>query len=241
MWTNLGLNIPNGDVIKIQTTISVLSCLYASGSNLIVGMKGYNNSATLPGGGIYHFINNGSNWVLADTALMLRQVVAITAYGINIYAATSDSGVFRSTDNGATWTNINSGLKDLGTGSITISNSYMYATTPSGVWKRPLSEISAVDDNLSGIRIPAECNLSQNYPNPFNPSTIISYQIPTTRFVTLKVYDILGREVKTLVNEQKNAGSYKVSFDGSKLASGVYIYQLCAGGFIKTRKLLLIK
>jgi len=86
-----------------------------------------------------------------------------------------------------------------------------------------------------------EFSLSQNYPNPFNPSTVISYRLPVIGFVTLKVYDILGREVATLVNEEKPAGEYEVEFDGSNLPSGVYLYRLTAGEFRDTKKLLLLK
>ena len=88
---------------------------------------------------------------------------------------------------------------------------------------------------------PAGFMLSQNYPNPFNPSTVISYQIPTSGQVTLKVYGILGREVATLVNERENAGSYSVTFDGSRLASGVYFYRLQAGNVTKVMKMIILK
>jgi hypothetical protein len=83
--------------------------------------------------------------------------------------------------------------------------------------------------------------LEQNYPNPFNPSTKIKYSIPEMGFVTIKVFDVLGREVITLVNEEKPVGSCEVDFDASYLASGVYFYKLKAGGFVKTRKMILLK
>jgi photosystem II stability/assembly factor-like uncharacterized protein len=83
--------------------------------------------------------------------------------------------------------------------------------------------------------------LSQNYPNPFNPSTTIKYQIPKTGFVTLKIYDILGKEVATLVNGNKIAGSYEVNFNASKLVSGIYIYRLQSGQFSEVKKLMLLK
>jgi hypothetical protein len=83
--------------------------------------------------------------------------------------------------------------------------------------------------------------LSQNYPNPFNPSTIISYQIPQNSHVTLKVYNILGKEVATLVNENQVAGQYNFNFRAVNLASGVYIYQITAGNFRATKKLTLLK
>jgi hypothetical protein len=84
-------------------------------------------------------------------------------------------------------------------------------------------------------------NLSQNYPNPFNPSTKISYSIKEEGFVTLKVYDVLGKEVITLVNKEQAAGNYEVTFDASKLSSGVYLYTIKAGSFVQTRKMLLMK
>jgi hypothetical protein len=83
--------------------------------------------------------------------------------------------------------------------------------------------------------------LAQNYPNPFNPSTTIRYQLPQDGMVTLKVYDILGSEVATLVNEQKAAGRFEVNFDASRFASGVYIYKITSGGYVSSKKMLLVK
>ena len=83
--------------------------------------------------------------------------------------------------------------------------------------------------------------LSQNYPNPFNPSTTISYSIPQRNFVQLIVYDILGREVSSLVNKEQAAGNYKVEFNASYLSSGVYFYRLQSGGFSETKKLILLQ
>jgi len=83
--------------------------------------------------------------------------------------------------------------------------------------------------------------LSQNYPNPFNPVTTIKYQMPELNFVTIKVYDVLGKEVATFVNEEKPIGSYEVEFDGSALTSGIYFYQLKTDTYIETRKMVLLK
>jgi hypothetical protein len=88
---------------------------------------------------------------------------------------------------------------------------------------------------------PSDFSLSQNYPNPFNPSTVIRYQLPVIGFVTLKVYDILGREIATLVNEEKPAGEYEVEFNGSNLPSGIYFYQLKAEQYSETKKMILLK
>lgn len=83
--------------------------------------------------------------------------------------------------------------------------------------------------------------LEQNYPNPFNPTTVLNYQIPSAGKVSLKVFDVLGREVQTLVNEIKSPGRYSVEFNASKLASGIYIYRLQAGEFTESRKMMLLK
>ena len=88
---------------------------------------------------------------------------------------------------------------------------------------------------------PESFNLEQNYPNPFNPETVIKYEVPENSFVTLKVYDILGREVVTLVNQQLSPGKYSVNFDGSNLAGGLYLYTLKSGNYSSTKKLILLK
>ena len=89
--------------------------------------------------------------------------------------------------------------------------------------------------------IPTTYILSQNYPNPFNPSTTIEYSIPKTSFVILKIYDVLGTEVRSLVNEEKNVGSYRINFDASTLASGIYFYKIQAESFVQTKKMILLK
>jgi S-formylglutathione hydrolase FrmB len=89
--------------------------------------------------------------------------------------------------------------------------------------------------------LPKTIFLRQNYPNPFNPTTVISYQLQVSSYVTLKIFDLLGREVATLLNEKKEAGVHEVMFNGSKLASGVYFYRMQAGNFIQSKKLVLLR
>ncbi len=91
------------------------------------------------------------------------------------------------------------------------------------------------------IGLPAEFVLEQNYPNPFNPSTVISYRLPVTGFVSLKIFDVLGNKVATLADEYKPAGLYEVEFDASSLASGIYYYQLHTNSFIQTKKMVLLR
>ena len=89
--------------------------------------------------------------------------------------------------------------------------------------------------------LPLEFALSQNYPNPFNPTTNFEFRIANCAPTTLKVFDVLGRQVTTLVDEMKQAGEYKVTWDASKMASGIYFYRLQAGAFVETKKMMLIK
>lgn len=101
----------------------------------------------------------------------------------------------------------------------------------------PVSQTEiGLDDNL-----PNNFKLMQNYPNPFNPSTTIMYQIPELSFTTLRVYDVLGNEIKTLINEEKPAGVYALAFDGNGLTSGIYFYRLTAGEFREIKKMMLMK
>ena len=97
---------------------------------------------------------------------------------------------------------------------------------------------SVVDKHLS---VPSNYLLYQNYPNSFNPTTVVKYQIPELSFATLKVYDVLGKEIATLVNEEKAAGTYAVEFDATSIPSGIYFYKLQAGNFVETKKMILMK
>ncbi|MGC8594051.1 MAG: alpha-amylase family glycosyl hydrolase, partial [Candidatus Kryptoniota bacterium] len=101
--------------------------------------------------------------------------------------------------------------------------------------------ITSINDRISSGSVPQKFALMQNYPNPFNPSTTIKYSVPTNSFVRLEVFNSLGQLVRTLINEEQNAGTYQVIFDGKDLASGVYFYRLLAGGFSMTRKMVLTK
>lgn len=105
----------------------------------------------------------------------------------------------------------------------------------------PAAELTEEEIFGGSAETPYEFGLRQNYPNPFNPTTTIAYSLPGTELVSLKVFNLLGQEVATIVNEVKDAGSYTVTFDAAGLASGTYVYRLQAGNFVETRKLTVLK
>ncbi len=110
---------------------------------------------------------------------------------------------------------------------------------PNGGYLQKYAIITGVPRETSGI--PKNFGLSQNYPNPFNPTTRIEYRVPSISYVVLTVYDVLGREVAVLVNEEKSAGNYSVVFNANNLPSGIYFYRLQAGNFTETKKMILVK
>ncbi|MBK7631926.1 MAG: T9SS type A sorting domain-containing protein [Ignavibacteriales bacterium] len=114
---------------------------------------------------------------------------------------------------------------------IVIRSNKIYAFTP--------GDVTEVNENPTVIVNTFE--LYQNYPNPFNPSTKISWQSPASGWQTLKVFDVLGRDVATLVDEYKTAGNYEIEFNAIELSTGIYFYQLKAGSFAQTRKMILLK
>jgi hypothetical protein len=148
-----------------------------------------------------------------------------------------DIGVYYSKDKGATWDYV--ALDSIQVNSLVSFGASTYAITNGyGVYLLNPGNATAVKNSNTQLK---SFVLYQNYPNPFNPSTVISYQMPTAGHVVLKVYDILGRDVETLVDEEKSAGNYKLTFNGSRLASGMYFYQLKTGAYLQTKKLMLIK
>lgn len=222
--------------VNAGLTMKYVYALTSIGSNLFAGTWS---------AGVFRSTNNGTNWTAANNGLPANQVFALITNGSNIFAATYGSGVYLSTNNGDNWSEVNNGLSSLSLRALAVCGSYLYAGGDiSGVWRRPLSEmITDVNDNEN--ELPIDFILLQNYPNPFNPSTTISFQLPASSNVTLKVYDILGNEVATLSDEYKPAGSYQVDFNTSSIkyqtSSGIYFYRLQAGDFIQSKKMILLK
>ena len=157
------------------------------------------------------------------------------------YVSTYDSRVYKSIDGGETWVEetFPNGLNSFAMDFVNEEIGWVFGY-PGIVLKRDPDFVS-VDDPGYEKSYPNAFALYQNYPNPFNPFTKISWQSPSAGYQTLKVYDVLGNEVITLVDEYRNTGIYEIDFDASKFSSGVYFYQIKAGDFISTKKMILLK
>ena len=167
----------------------------------------------------------------------------IVQYQGKLVASIAFNGLAISDDGGAGWTPFNEGFdfSDWTFVGLAIKEPYIWALRDffSNAYMRPLTDVTSIEDN--NIKKVSDYLLSQNYPNPFNPNTSIQYTINSTQFVTLKVFDLLGRETATLVNEEKPAGKYEVQFNAKGMASGFYLYKLSAGNYSETRKMVLLK
>ena len=149
------------------------------------------------------------------------------------------TGIFCSTDSGAGWTDVSTGLTYQQINALAATSTDLFAGTfGDGVWRRPLSEITSVQ-HLNGM--PSPFALAQNYPNPFNPSTMITFDLPSKAYVSIRVFDALGREAAVVLSEELRRGTYTRQWNAAGLASGVYFYRLQAGSFAETRKLIVLK
>jgi len=123
----------------------------------------------------------------------------------------------------------------------TLSNGYELWTSCASRGVAVLTVETSVTDLDETKSLPTDFVLNQNYPNPFNPTTTISFSIPSSAFTSLKVYDILGNEIATLLSEEKSAGEHNVLFDASALTSGVYLFRLNSGNFTEIKKMILLR
>ncbi|MCW8803918.1 MAG: T9SS type A sorting domain-containing protein, partial [Ignavibacteriaceae bacterium] len=185
--------------------------------------------------------NGGELWVVGETE-------DITWTGINV----DDVKIELSTDNGTNWSTIIGSTPNNGTYAWTVTaqdssdecliritnvaNGFVYDVSDGAF---TIDIISTVEEVQEGV--PSEFGLAQNYPNPFNPVTHIKYQVPSTSQVSIKIYDLIGREVAVIVDEVKEVGTYEIKFDARNLASGVYLYRMIAGNFTSVRKFNVLK
>ena len=215
-----------------------------NGVNQIISIVQDSSSIILAaslGSGIIRSTDKGMTWNQANVGLTNLVVRTISKLPNGMLFAGTEKGGFVSQDHGLSWTGVTTSVPFGTVRSVFVdSDGNIYLVTDAGLYKTLSISITSFYNTKNPI-LPSDIYLSQNFPNPFNPTTMISYKIPVNSQVSLKIYDVLGKEVVTLVNEVKEAGTYSAQFDGAKLSSGVYFYTLQAGKFIETKKLLLTK
>ena len=223
--TNNGINWTINNSIN-----QIIHCFAVSGNNVFAGTHR---------GGVYLSTNGGNNWI--QRGLSNKVIHSIVITGNYIFASADSSGVFLSTDNGLTWLNRNQGFNsNVMTHPLLLSNGFIFAGTyKNSVWRRSFSDIIGI--RKISNEIPSAFSLNQNYPNPFNPITEIEFRLPKLSQVKLSVFNILGKEIQTIINDKLDAGYYKTEFDGSNYSSGIYFYKIITNEFAETRRMILVK
>lgn len=219
-WTQTSLN-----------NRTILSLAF-NGTNIFAGTDAY---------GVYTTSNNGTNW--SQTALDLAVVTSLQASTNSVIASTYHSGIYTTTNNGANWIQKNEGFTSSQIKSMFISGNLVFCgniqLSGASVYRRSLNELVGIQQTSSGV--PESFLLSQNYPNPFNPVTNIEFSVPKSSNVKLAVYDMTGRELEVLVNQNLSVGTYKADWDASKYSSGIYFYTISAENFYETKRMVLVK
>lgn len=217
---------------KYSFTISFTSTDFAINSQgtIFLATSGY---------GIYKSTDNGISWQL--TAPIGPEFSSLLIVGNTIFAGTRGYWVYRSTNFGLDWELINTGMEsDRYVLSLGLSKSgYIFAGMDYGGIYRSINKVTSVENELVN---PFKFELYQNYPNPFNPTTTITFTLAEDGLTTLKVFDLLGREFKTLLSEELKAGQvHKLEFNGEGLSSGVYLYKLESKNKILVKRFVLMK
>jgi len=202
---------------------------------------------------IFQTTNRGINWTditgNLPGNLSVRDVVVNPAND-NVLFAGSNMGMWKTTNGGVNWFRWINGMPianqitRLKLIDSTSANGRFYVVAASfgrGIWIREGSGDDPIGIHSQNTNIPSKFELFQNYPNPFNPATTIEFSIPKNEFVVIKVFDISGREVGTIINSEMKTGTHEIKFDGSNLSSGIYFYTINAGDYKETKKMILVK
>jgi hypothetical protein len=254
-WATGGYGDPSGSggkkgIFKVNISTS-------TSSNQITGSSGINSNAELGG-----LTNDGVNFYVGvilsnpsqDSGFVKFNPGQVSQIPTSPFYKLSREPQYLSYGGGLIWVGVNNVIKfDVASGNF-VGNLNIPGSAASVYLDQKLWMYDQSDNTLkaysvgtvnvakeTGNQIPLKYNLSQNYPNPFNPSTTISFSLPSKSFVSLKIFDVVGREVATLVSQELSAGNYKQQWNANGMPSGVYFYRLQSGSFTETKKLILLK
>ena len=185
--------------------------------------------------GIFRSTDNGASWIPSSSGLPAGRQISLVAGGGNLYAAAQSAATrFYTSSDGMNWTFIEQTMFSY---AQAVNGNRLYAARLDGLWYKTIPTSGTEEPEV----LPMRLELQQNYPNPFNPVTNIGFRIGEYGLVNLRIFDLLGREVAALVDEERPAGTYTASFDAAGLASGVYMYRLTAGGMSQTRRMMVVR
>lgn len=189
--------------------------------------------------GLFRYSENSQQWAHVYVGPSDTTAGYILISG-DTYFVGYTRGVAISRDNGEHWTDASEGFIGRYNRPVAICGSYLFDINERGLWRRKISEM-ITSANIHSQEPVRDYSLGQNFPNPFNPSTTISFSLPMRMFVSLKIFDVMGREVSTVVSEEMQAGNYSKLWNASGYSSGVYFYKLQAGGYTETKRLVLLR
>jgi hypothetical protein len=266
-WVSISTGFASGAYTKVRALLSANGEIFAGTDNgvyiqngsswgqmnngltntnitALKSVNGYLIAGTSQGsvGGVYISSDTAKTWILSNS---VSWVTSILTVGSNIFVGSYGDGVWLTKNYGTTWSQVNDGLSSSAyyVLSLGANDQYLFdGTSAASIWRRPLSQMITLPTAVQESDLqPKTFSLEQNYPNPFNPSTTISFSLPSNSFVSLKVFDVVGREVASLVSEQMSAGSHSKQWNANGMPSGIYFYRLRAGSFTETKKLILLK
>ncbi|MCF8243329.1 MAG: choice-of-anchor A family protein [Melioribacteraceae bacterium] len=191
------------------------------------------------GGGVYRSVNDGETWSELNTGLSAQFIYAVSTDGDDVYISSWANGVFKLESNkGEFWAPMGMAGTNVSSMMFASGSDKIYAGTSTGQVFVSVNNVTSAETEEA---LPVEFDLKQNYPNPFNPTTTIAFSIPEAGMYSMKIYNILGQEVATLLNNDIDAGNYELKFDASQLSSGIYIYTLTGKNVNLTKKMILMK
>ena len=237
-YNKILLTTNGGDNWTSQTVTYTLKSVYFTSPT-----TGFASGTSGSSGVLLKTENGGSSWITQTFGAPVYELNSIYFTSSSVgYAVGGAGAIIKTVNGGINWSPQVSGVGSWLRSVYFVDASTGYVVGTAGtVLKTTNGGGTPVGIQTTSLGIPEGFALFQNYPNPFNPSTVISYQLAANSFVTLKIYDVLSKEVAVLVNEELKAGSYEIEWNASNCPSGIYFYKLQSGEFSETKKMILIK
>lgn len=223
--------------IPANTAIRGASSFAAIDNEIFISTYSYSLTSQL-----FRSSNDGISWISIALPPPGIRIQTLYSSGDRLFVGTVNDGIYSTSDKGSTWESINYGLTSSASSVLSFTHDAVniYCGTTSGVWYRPISDVIS-DAHVEPEAVPGPYMLQQNYPNPFNPVTTISYSLSLRERVRISVFNLLGMEIRVLVDEVQGPGTLAVPFDGSDLPSGVYVCKLNVGSFTDVKKMILLR